>query len=92
LTRIAVAVVIDAPPSVVWATVERVEDGRPMRARYELDVPLDDPSVALLVQTVIGLKPVVISSRASSTAFSKCSTGFSAPKAADVTLDCGVYS
>jgi hypothetical protein len=26
LTLIAVAVVIDAPPSVVWATVERVED------------------------------------------------------------------
>ena len=26
MTRIAVAVVIDAPPNVVWATVERVED------------------------------------------------------------------
>jgi hypothetical protein len=33
-----------------------------------------------------------MSSRASSTAFSKCSTGSSAPRAADVTLDCGVYS
>ena len=30
--------------------------------------------------------------RANSTAFRRCSTGSSAPRAADVTLDCGIYS
>ena len=39
-------------------TVERVQEGRPMRARYELDQSLDDPSVVLLMQTVFGLSVV----------------------------------
>ncbi len=36
-------------------TVERVLDGRPMRARFELDTSFDDPGVVLLMQTVFGL-------------------------------------
>jgi hypothetical protein len=35
--------------------VERVRRGRPLRTRYELDLPLDDPRVVLLLQTARGL-------------------------------------
>jgi hypothetical protein len=39
-------------------TVERALEGRPLRARYELDVPLRDPTVTLHTQTVFGLEPL----------------------------------
>jgi hypothetical protein len=38
--------------------VERVDEGLPTRARYELDRSLDDPDVVLLVQTVGGLRRI----------------------------------
>ena len=38
-------------------TVERVDRGRPMRTRYELDVPLEHPSLVFLTQTARGLQP-----------------------------------
>jgi hypothetical protein len=39
-------------------TVEATVRGLPMRARYEIDRPLDDPQVVLLAQTSTGLRPL----------------------------------
>lgn len=39
-------------------TVEDTDRGRPQRARFVLDLSLDDPRVVLLTQTEQGLKPV----------------------------------
>lgn len=40
------------------ATVERAHQGRPVRTRFELDLPLDHPGVLLLAQTARGLDRV----------------------------------
>jgi hypothetical protein len=40
----------------VAITVERVDRGRPMRTRYELDVALEHPSLVFLTQTTQGLR------------------------------------